>query len=179
MAGSLTVVVSGSASSLLTSRVKVSSRCGWAALQAVSAAQAWKRLPKPARRSRQFPYARGNRFRERQIGALEPEVTHQRLEERCGHSRGHDDARGSDGTARGHDVRMFPREAGLGDRGAFENLRTTPGGSSGETESGAIRILIVASSRQRMPACARTATSSAMARAFNTVASRPAAFLAF
>jgi hypothetical protein len=37
------------------SRVKVSSRCGWAALQAVSAAQAWKRLPKPARAFCQFP----------------------------------------------------------------------------------------------------------------------------
>ena len=39
MAGSLTVVVSGSASSLLTSRVNVSARRGWAALQAVSAAR--------------------------------------------------------------------------------------------------------------------------------------------
>jgi hypothetical protein len=48
VAASLTVVVSGSTSSLLTSPVEVSSRRGWAALQAGSAAQAWKRLSKPA-----------------------------------------------------------------------------------------------------------------------------------
>jgi len=48
------VVVNGSVSSLLTSRVKVPSSCGWAALQAVSAAQARNRLSKPVRVIRQF-----------------------------------------------------------------------------------------------------------------------------
>jgi hypothetical protein len=48
------VVVSGSASSLLTSPVKVSARRGWAVLQAGSAAQALKRLLRPSRAFRQF-----------------------------------------------------------------------------------------------------------------------------